>query len=682
MQNGVTLITRSTTNKVIIIMTIAKDFASKFAVAFVAAAMIFSSFASAVSAQETTEDLQKTINDLLAQVAELQKTTTTTTTTTTSVGSCNFMMDLKTGSTGADVMALQKFLNSDEDTRVAAAGMTGSAGMETSYYGPATAAAVSKFQVKYRAEILSPAGLVNPTGFFGPGSRAHANALCAGSDDSEDTDDEDDTDSEDSELQGEGTLDTFEMDDASDTDVQEGTEDAEIAEITVEATDGDIEIDRITFEINDGGVANTETDPWEVFETITLWVDGDMIAEFDASDEDEYLDEDTGEFRFSGLDLVAMEDEELDIVVGATVVGSVDDAGSATLADWDLTATAVRYFDADGVAEDDITAGELPTADAGFTIVEAGDGEELKFSLGSNNPEATDIIVDEDDKTNGVTILEYTIEAQEGDIELNTLFVNVAISAGETYADVVDDIYLVVDGEEFDDESNTTFANGSTTVEFDIDGDVTIDEDSEVTVEVVVDFKSQATYANGTSIEARVRSIETAATDAEGMDDVNEFSGTAVGDEHTLVAEGILVPVDGFTGTVDTLGDNDTIGEFTLEFEVTAVEGDFYITENAAAASTSPTNGVSYTVTGGNGTVTDSLTSTADEDTAGVFTVRDGETETFTLVVTIDPAAAGTFRVSLDEVFYATGSNGTTGVLGYTPTPVTDFRTGTKSINQ
>ena len=44
-------------------MTIAKDFASKAAVAFVAVAMMFSAFAPAAQAQ-SSEDLQKMINDL------------------------------------------------------------------------------------------------------------------------------------------------------------------------------------------------------------------------------------------------------------------------------------------------------------------------------------------------------------------------------------------------------------------------------------------------------------------------------------------------------------------------------------------------------------------------------------------------------------------------------------------
>ncbi len=116
MQNGVTLITRSTTNKVITIMTIAKDFASKLAVAFVAIAMIFMAIAPAVNAADTTEDLQATINDLLAQVAALQAQTNTTTTTTTTT-SCDVpMAPLTIGSTGGGVTGLQTRLIADGNT--------------------------------------------------------------------------------------------------------------------------------------------------------------------------------------------------------------------------------------------------------------------------------------------------------------------------------------------------------------------------------------------------------------------------------------------------------------------------------------------------------------------------------------------------------------------------------------
>ncbi|MEN9922310.1 MAG: hypothetical protein RL097_587, partial [Candidatus Parcubacteria bacterium] len=592
--------------------------------------------------------------------------------------------DLAVGATGADVMKLQQSLNADVDTRVAASGV-GSVGMETEYFGPATAAAVSKFQVKYRADILSPANLVNPTGYFGASSRAKMNSICSSAPvvtpgDEDATDEDEDEDAEAGELSGEGSLDVFEIEDASDTDIPEGASDEVIAELTLEATDGDIEISRMDLALV-GVNTPTEADPWEVFETISLWVDGDMVAEFDASDEDEYLDEDDGTLRFSGLDIVLMEDEEVEMVVAASVQNDVDDAG--TDADWSVQVDEVRYFDADGVATDDDSTDELGDA-VEFEIVEEGDGEELNFSLASSNPDATDIVVDTDSTTDGVTILEYTIEAEEADIELNTLFVKVITST--TSSLVIDDVTLEVDGQSFDAENSASSTADETTFEFDIDGDVVIDADEEVVVKVIVDLRAQESsnnvdrYSNGTTIMAEVTATERDLTDAEGADDISELSGSAVGEDHTLVAEGILVPVDGVETATDTSGENDTLGEFTIDFEVTAVEGDFYVYDLATIGTTA-TTGVEFTVDGAAGaTTTGTLSSTADEDTDGVFTVREGETETFTLRVTVDAATSGDYRVTLGGVNYTEDTDGVNSTELYNTTPAQDFRTAYETI--
>src|SRR5579859_7801505 len=82
-----------------------------------------------------------------------------------------FSTNLKQGSSGAAVMALQQFLNMDPDTMVASSGI-GSPGMESSYFGSLTKAAVNKFQQKHAAQILTPLGLSTPTGNFFAGSRA------------------------------------------------------------------------------------------------------------------------------------------------------------------------------------------------------------------------------------------------------------------------------------------------------------------------------------------------------------------------------------------------------------------------------------------------------------------------------------------------------------------------------
>ena len=86
--------------------------------------------------------------------------------------------NLKIGSTGADVLQLQKFLNADPDTTIALLGL-GAPGNETGRYGRLTVSAVSKFQEKYGKEILIPAGLKAGTGIVASQTRAKLNQLCA-----------------------------------------------------------------------------------------------------------------------------------------------------------------------------------------------------------------------------------------------------------------------------------------------------------------------------------------------------------------------------------------------------------------------------------------------------------------------------------------------------------------------
>ena len=93
--------------------------------------------------------------------------------------SYSFSQNLKMGSKGMEVMNLQKVLNMYPQTMVASTG-SGSMGMETMKFGPATKAAVIKFQMLNASDVLTPAGLTRGTGNVYALTRAALNQICKG----------------------------------------------------------------------------------------------------------------------------------------------------------------------------------------------------------------------------------------------------------------------------------------------------------------------------------------------------------------------------------------------------------------------------------------------------------------------------------------------------------------------
>jgi hypothetical protein len=660
-------------------MTIAKDFASKFAVAIVAAAMILLAVApSARAATQTPEELQKTISDLLAQVAALQSQVGGTTATTPATSCTSFAVDLKKGSTGADVKALQMFLNGSADTMVAATG-AGSKGMETMTFGPATAAAVSKFQVKYRAEILTPAGLVNGTGYFGPSTRAQANKLCAGGTTTTPTTPGSTT----TDLSGEADLKDFATDSADDTTLEEGADQADLATFTVNFNNGDAKIDRLDIKLDQ--TSGSESHPWKAFDTLYVMVDGKEVASKDVSARADYLDDAAGTVRLSGLDIVANEDEDVVITIAADLQKGGNGANT-----WHLSAEGMRFFDAAGVASNESGSAVDSSSYASFDIDEAGTSDELIVKSNSSNPSDSTLEVKDDAKSDWYTTLVFDIDTKDStnDITLNDVFVDVVVSSS-TYETLVDDARITIDGKTIDssvsDVANKTTTTG--TIDFNVDGDVVISAGDRVEAKVELKFKSLVAGNEGVTVTSSVTGSNADAIDAEGSDTLttSQISGSANGKIMTLRTKGIDGSANSMTSVLTAAaisGSHDYVTH-TLKVDVTAFNQDLYISKTAATSLVYDKTNSSGTGLGSTGSTTvDSFTSTAnDTDAPGYYHVAEGDTETFTIVVKWAPGKAwAATGIQLTGIKYAETAV-SSGLSTWSATPASDYRTGAVSTN-
>jgi hypothetical protein len=156
------------------------NIASKLTVGLVSIAFVASAtvgLSTTVHADEIS-DLQEQLRALTSQLATLQDSPSAAVASSNAACPYTWARNLTTGSTGEDVRQLQRFLNGNPQTQVASSGV-GSPGNESTYYGPATARAVSKFQELYAAQILTPLGLTRGTGGFYTSTRNQANSACS-----------------------------------------------------------------------------------------------------------------------------------------------------------------------------------------------------------------------------------------------------------------------------------------------------------------------------------------------------------------------------------------------------------------------------------------------------------------------------------------------------------------------
>ena len=136
---------------------------------FLFGAFFFASSAEALTTDELRAALAKSRAEFQAILAQIENYNSGRT--------GNYITkDLKSGDSDSQVKKLQVFLNADPDTLVASSGVRSSGQEDTKFEGM-TKAAVTKFQEKYAADILTPLGLTAGSGRVSAKTREQINRL-------------------------------------------------------------------------------------------------------------------------------------------------------------------------------------------------------------------------------------------------------------------------------------------------------------------------------------------------------------------------------------------------------------------------------------------------------------------------------------------------------------------------
>lgn len=509
----------------------------------------------------------------------------------------------------------------------------------------------------------------------------------------------------------------LDIDDASDTTIDEGSNKAELASMQFKNEDSDVLLERfdtiLVSDIANGNYsAADEKDAWKTFDKLYLYVDGEMVASKDADNKADWEDrtvayntEDSdNRFRFTGINKVLAKNEDHEIVVKADIASSVDMDLNGSQWALVLDPTTMRFVDEAGITQYLSEADTNNETTAKFAIVSAGNQDELQIKSSDNNPDSTTFEVKSGQDSDEEMLFAFDAEADQdgGDLEVSQIQLT-ADTGVANFDDVVSKVTLKIDGEEEDyDVAKTTAiqalnTNGPVKLVFDFDGkEININSGDTKTAEVYVTFKStnnQTAYLNGETIKFSVTATDVDAWDVDGADTLTtaQLTGSAVGDVHQLSEEGVIATLDSssVTTNIDNNGEVKT-ATYTMNVDVKAFGDTFYVGKVAQNAATISGQGAlafdvedSADAAVPSSSVSFALASSAQTDGIG-FRIDEGQTETLTLTATVEIAAAGTdtyTRIQLNQLGAWTDNALTAGGQVIALLPVEDFESDLQLIN-
>ncbi|MEK7646214.1 MAG: peptidoglycan-binding domain-containing protein [Patescibacteria group bacterium] len=585
----------------------------------------------------------------------------------------SFSTNLMVGSTGADVSALQTALinagfsipaitsggavkgNFGSQTKAAVMAYQASRGIpNTGFVGPLTRAALNGGAVATAPTTPAmgcPVGYVcTPTNPSNPSTPVVTVGGLSGTD---------------------GLIsDVDELSSYSNEEVGEGQSDVKVLGMDVEASkEGDIRIRSIKVSFSSSGNGSADSDDLDDYlDGVTIWMGSTKVGSADVSSFNEDSSGNWSKTITLSSDAVIRADKTQKIYVAVDAVSTFD-SGDIDSDSWSVDVESIRFEDGSGVTTSDTSTGDIDGMDVAidFASFSSASDTELKFSKDSSSPESSIIVVDDENNTDDVILAIGKIRLDgSSDVTIDELPITFTSSAAAV-ASTTNSVTLKIGNDTFTETVNIAVGALTGTVTFDnLDYTVEAGEtDLKFTVLADINDIELDTFDEGDYLYASFTASNRDMMDAENEEGdaltSSEKTGTVTGDAMEFRTEGIGLTLlstetDATTGT----SANDDIGLFTIKFKITAIGDTMYV----SSVATSTTSGYNYVIDKG-GVATAALTQTSsivnntdtDVSTNGNYVIEDGESENFTLSISVPLGTGGTsgqYRAALTGVKWDT----------------------------
>jgi peptidoglycan hydrolase-like protein with peptidoglycan-binding domain len=653
-------------------MSIAQNI-SKIAAAAAGLSLVAMSIAPAAFAQTTTTTSSTTMTSaqvaaLQAEIASLQAQLSASQ-GGSSMMSTTFTMDLTIGSTGSQVTALQTWLISKGYSIPAGA---------TGYFGTQTQAAVAAYQA---ANGISPAA-----GYFGPITRAQVNSMAGSTTTTTTTTGGTTTTTTGTTTTGsttltggEGSINNFQTVGAQNVTLGTGAS-QQVAGFQFTAGGSDLNVSRIYYQIYNPTLNGT-TRPWNVFQTATLTNEaGQTVATLDATNQANYSQDGTAS---NGNQIYRLDFENINEVVkmNATQQYFLTLSTQSAFASGNVTtgtefmvgldAQGLRSTDAEGIQQYSPSTPTLSTVNVNTNV-----SGTITLSTGSDNPQTTTLMANQNTSTQGVVLNTFSLQNQGStNVELYTLPVQLTVggSVGGYAANLVQDVKLYQGSTLLDTESPSATSgqpNYATTtgnisfknINFVVPAGTT---DSFKVVADIQPIGGSNPASTGASVTATVNPLSTGSDIETTGGSLIVPSGASTGYPISFAVNGLTLASNPTTAsaTVMNVSQNATAqtGTFNFVFNVTAFGQSIYVPASASAFTATlydQTSATSSAITNGAITANVNLQN-------GAYMVNSGQTAQFTITLSKTSGANQFYYAQLNTLNYGTTTGSYTAVVNF-----------------